>query len=109
MLNVQCPVVGDFHLQVSITDVCLNEEMLRVGVAKLESIGEAEPENLTRSVPNIQQQTESDTLQSMSRSSSPSPELGKKRAESEPSIPHLVESELAALTSSDNQTNHTAI
>lgn len=93
---------------VSITDVCLNEEMLRVGVAKLESIGEAEPENLTRSVPNIQQQAESDALQSMSRNSSPSPELGKKRAESEPSIPHLVESELAALTS-DNQTNHSPI
>lgn len=65
--------------------MCLNEEMLRVGVGGgLESIGE---ESLTRSVPNIQQ--ESSELPE-SRSPSPAP---VKRAESEPSIPHALEAE----------------
>lgn len=72
-------------LQVSIADVCLNEEMLRVG-GGLESIGE---ENLTRSVPNIQQET---MELPESRSSSP---VGVKRAESEPSIPLVLEAEEA--------------
>jgi len=73
---------------VSITDVCLNEEMLRVGESGLESIGE---ESLTRSVPNIQQATEQppDT-ETQDSSPSPSP---VKRAESEPSLPHAVEAE----------------
>uniref|UniRef100_A0A1B6JC50 TAPT1-like protein n=2 Tax=Homalodisca liturata TaxID=320908 RepID=A0A1B6JC50_9HEMI len=69
---------------VSIMDVCLNEEMLRVG---LESIGE---ENLTRSVPNIQQEAAELTGHPESRSPSPGP---VKRAESEPSIPHALETE----------------
>lgn len=73
-------------MQVSIADVCLNEEMLRVGVGGLESIGE---ENLTRSVPNIQQET---MELPESRSSSP---VGVKRAESEPSIPLVLEAEEA--------------
>lgn len=73
-------------MQVSIADVCLNEEMLRVGVGGLESIGE---ENLTRSVPNIQQET---MELPESRSSSPA---GVKRAESEPSIPLVLEAEEA--------------
>lgn len=64
--------------------------MLRVGVAKLESIGEAEPEALTRSVPNIQQVDNDSPAQ---RSASPSPELSKKRAESEPNIPSIVDNE----------------
>jgi len=68
---------------VSMNDVCLNEEMLRVGVKSLEIIGEGETDPLWRSVPNIQaaeialeQTSEPETL---------------KRAESEPSIPSLVE------------------
>uniref|UniRef100_A0A1B6K9F4 TAPT1-like protein n=1 Tax=Graphocephala atropunctata TaxID=36148 RepID=A0A1B6K9F4_9HEMI len=69
---------------VSIMDVCLNEEMLRVG---LESIGE---ENLTRSVPNIQQEAAEMNGGAESRSPSPGP---VKRAESEPSIPHALETE----------------
>lgn len=91
-----------YLFQVNIADVCLNEEMLRVGVgAQLESIGEAEPDCLTRSVPNIQQETES-AMPTISRSASPSPELGKKRAESEPSIPHLIENEMLEMQSGPN-------
>ncbi|XP_075222908.1 protein TAPT1 homolog isoform X2 [Lycorma delicatula] len=78
---------------VSITDVCLNEEMLRVGVAKLESIGEAEPECLTRSVPNIQQIQQVNSTSPIQLSAPPSPELSKKRAESEPNIPSIVDNE----------------
>lgn len=74
-----------FTVQVSITDVCLNEEMLRVGVgAGLESIGE---ESMTRSVPNIQQ----DSCE-LPESRTPSP-VPVKRAESEPYIPHALETE----------------
>lgn len=81
---------------VSITDVCLNEEMLRVGVAKLESIGEGEPECFTRSVPNIQQVDDNLPMQ---LNIPPSPELSKKRAESEPNIPSIVDNDESASTS----------
>ncbi|XP_014240836.1 protein TAPT1 homolog isoform X2 [Cimex lectularius] len=67
---------------VSMHDVCLNEELLRVGVKTLESIGEDE---ISRSQPNIQMEPlleepivilEGDNL---------------KRAESEPSIPLITD------------------
>lgn len=79
--------------QVSIKDACLNEEMLRVA-ACMESIGEVENENLTRSVPNIQQ--EDDCPHEEQVSPSPSSEMFK-RAESEPNLSTL------AVNSSDEQ------
>uniref|UniRef100_T1HND6 Uncharacterized protein n=4 Tax=Rhodnius TaxID=13248 RepID=T1HND6_RHOPR len=62
-------------------DVCLNEEMLRVGVKTLESIGE--DELMSRSQPNMEVV--------MSECSNHSVALGEqdgllKRAESEPSL-----------------------
>uniref|UniRef100_A0A1B6C086 Protein TAPT1 homolog n=1 Tax=Clastoptera arizonana TaxID=38151 RepID=A0A1B6C086_9HEMI len=94
LTNLVSPAIFS-NSAVSITDVCLNEEMLRVGFgAQLESIGEADYECMTRSVPNIQQETDLE-IPNTSRSASPSPELGKKRAESEPSIPLLIENEIA--------------
>uniref|UniRef100_A0A0A9Y4K5 Protein TAPT1 n=1 Tax=Lygus hesperus TaxID=30085 RepID=A0A0A9Y4K5_LYGHE len=63
---------------VSMNDVCLNEEMLRVGVKTLESIGE--DDMLSRSQPNIQIEPGAEE---------PSANMegeGLKRAESEPSL-----------------------
>lgn len=61
-------------------DVHLNEEMLRVGVKSLESIGEGGSDlDIYRSEPNIQF-LEPDELAN-----------GLKRAESEPSIPTVVD------------------
>ena len=59
-------------------DVCLNEEMLRVGVKPLESIGE--DDMLSRSQPNIQIEAGSEEDANILE-----PE-GLKRAESEPSL-----------------------
>uniref|UniRef100_A0A8D8LKT5 Protein TAPT1 homolog n=1 Tax=Cacopsylla melanoneura TaxID=428564 RepID=A0A8D8LKT5_9HEMI len=76
---------------VSIKDACLNEEMLRVAACGMESIGEVDNENLTRSVPNIQQ--EEDLSRSRPEeiiSPSPSTEMFK-RAESEPNLSTLTE------------------
>ncbi|RZF33405.1 hypothetical protein LSTR_LSTR015366 [Laodelphax striatellus] len=73
--------------------------MLRVGVAdQLESIGELEQlDCLTRSVPNIAAPAQGGSPDALS--STPPSASGAacgeqpKRAESEPSIPHLVDSE----------------
>ncbi|XP_026685486.1 transmembrane anterior posterior transformation protein 1 homolog, partial [Diaphorina citri] len=71
---------------VSIRDACLNEEMLRVAACGMESIGE-DNENLTRSVPNIQQEEDiSHPVEQISPS--PSTEMFK-RAESEPNLSTL--------------------
>lgn len=58
-------------------DVCLNEEMLRVGVKTLESIGE--DDMLSRSQPNIPIEDSKETVAILESE-------GLKRAESEPSL-----------------------
>jgi hypothetical protein len=85
---------------VSINNVCLNEELLK---AEEETEEEKETsgkpgvdECMTRSVPNIHANVDSETKESFSQellSSFANEDFAKKRAESEPSIPHLVESE----------------
>ena len=86
---------------VSINNVCLNPELFN----KLED--EAEEENnisgimdlddgKTRSVPNIHANIDSETKDSFTQEMSSTfanEDFAKKRAESEPSIPHLVDSE----------------
>lgn len=65
---------------VSMNDVHLNEEMLRVGVKSLESIGEGGSDlDMYRSEPNIQFLDPDDLSQ------------GLKRAESEPNIPSVID------------------
>ncbi|XP_066992938.1 protein TAPT1 homolog [Anabrus simplex] len=86
---------------VSINNVCLNEALLceELGAVKrMESVKEASEgheECLTRSVPNIQANFNSETKDSFlpEVNSVLGEDLSKKRAESEPSIPHLVDSE----------------
>ncbi|BET01900.1 protein TAPT1 homolog [Nesidiocoris tenuis] len=63
---------------VSINDVCLNEEMLRVGVKTLESIGE--DDLLFRSQPNIQMEPGNEPAVPILETE------GLQRAESEPSL-----------------------
>ncbi|XP_021921300.1 protein TAPT1 homolog isoform X2 [Zootermopsis nevadensis] len=82
---------------VSINNVCLNEELLK---AEEETEEEKEVsdvnECMTRSVPNIHANVDSETKETFTQeisSSFANEDFGKKRAESEPSIPHLVKSE----------------
>jgi len=85
---------------VSINNVCLNEELLKAEEEiedEKEMSGKADiDECMTRSVPNIHTNVDSETKDSYTQEISPSfanEDLAKKRAESEPSIPLLVESE----------------
>jgi hypothetical protein len=90
---------------VSINNVCLNEELLK---AEEETEEEKEVSNeadmdecMTRSVPNIHANVDSETKESYTQeisSSFANEDFAKKRAESEPSIPHLVESERTGLS-----------
>lgn len=85
---------------VSINSVCLNEELLcKESAIELPSI--AENETLTRSVPNIQANLENEAKDLFAQellNISASEEFSKKRAESEPSIPHLVDTERTSVT-----------
>jgi hypothetical protein len=90
---------------VSINNVCLNEELLKAEEETKEEQEMSEKadmdECLTRSVPNIHANVDSETKESYSQeisSSFPNEEFAKKRAESEPSIPHLVELERTGLS-----------
>jgi len=85
---------------VSINNVCLNEELLKAEEEiedEKEMSGKADiDECMTRSVPNIHTNVDSETKDSYTQEISPSfanEDLAKKRAESEPSIPLLVDSE----------------
>ncbi|CAB0012395.1 unnamed protein product [Nesidiocoris tenuis] len=77
ILSKACDLI-DRHQQVSINDVCLNEEMLRVGVKTLESIGE--DDLLFRSQPNIQMEPGNEPAVPILETE------GLQRAESEPSL-----------------------
>ncbi|XP_047105530.1 protein TAPT1 homolog [Schistocerca piceifrons] len=88
---------------VSIDSVCLNEELLRherspeTGLASI-----VEHEVLTRSVPNIQANLNvdgaSDSLVQDESAAQKSDEFSKKRAESEPSIPSVIDAERASVS-----------
>ncbi|KAJ4451478.1 hypothetical protein ANN_02941 [Periplaneta americana] len=89
---------------VSINNVCLNEELLKAAEeaeTEKELSGKTDMDDcLTRSVPNIHANVDSETKESFSQeisSSFANEDFAKKRAESEPSIPHLVESERTEL------------
>lgn len=85
---------------VSINNACLNEELLKAEEETEEDkelSGKADMEEcMTRSVPNIHANINSEAKESFSQeisSSFANEDFAKKRAESEPSIPHLVGTE----------------
>jgi hypothetical protein len=87
---------------VSINNVCLNEGLLKAeeeAEEDKELSGKVDmDECVTRSVPNIHANVDSETKESFSQETSSSfanEDFTRKRAESEPSIPHLVELEQA--------------